>query len=140
MVRTRDARREAEAVRLAVDEGMTAVAIAGTLGADERTVRRWLDAGGVILRPGPRPSRPRPVRRPLGSGDAGVLRAAWDAVPPPARRTAGHDLASQEGRVFTAALEAHRRAGVSCAELSRALGVSAQYIRRISTRDGEGSE
>jgi hypothetical protein len=128
-----------------VDEDMTAVAIAGTLGADERTVRRWLDIAGVILRPGPRPgrSRPRPARRPLGNGDAGALREAWDRLPPPGRRTAGHDLACPEGREFTAALKAHRAAGVSAAELGRVLGVSAQYIRRITAQDsedGEGSE
>jgi predicted transcriptional regulator len=134
VVRHPDRIRAAEAVRLAEDQQLDAGAIAGRVGVHERTVRRWLSNAGVPQRPGPRRTAARrPGRAPLSADAAQALRAAWDALPAPTRGGAGHDLTGEEGRAVIAAMTAHRRAGVTAASLGRALGVSGQYVRRITS-------
>jgi hypothetical protein len=136
VVRHRDRVRAAEAARLAEQEQMSAAVIAARVGAHERTVRRWLADGGVRLRPGPRRISPRrPARQAVSADAARALRTAWDALPPPPRGGDGHDLNCADGTALLAALSAHRREGVTAASLGRVLGVSGQYIRRITSRE-----
>jgi len=133
MARTRDAR-AADAAALA--GSLSAAAIARRLGVHERTVRRWLGAYGIPLRRGPRPSAPGRPRRPIGDADAAALASLWQSLPPPPRGGGGHDLRGTGGQELVRLLTGHRREGVTAAALGAVLGVSGQYIRRITAGGG----